>query len=144
MVDGPIRLAGHSAGGHLVSRMICDDTKLELSVTSRIEHTLSISGLYDLRPLLHTALNDTLQLNLDEAKQESAALRMPDSFPCATAWVGGDERPEFIRQAQMWAMLWKGLDARIECIIEGEHNHFTVIDGLRDPDSDITKAFVGQ
>ena len=27
-VDGPIRLAGHSAGGHLVSRMVCRDAPL--------------------------------------------------------------------------------------------------------------------
>jgi len=84
--------------------------------------------------MLHTALNDTLQLDLAEAKQESAPLRMPDGFPSATA---------FIRQAQLWTTLWKGFDAKIECVIDADHNHFTVINGLRDSGSDITKAFVG-
>ena len=70
-VDGPIRLSGHSAGGHLVTRMVCADSPLEAGVRNRIEHTLSISGLHDLRPLLHTGMNDTLHLDLAEARAEN-------------------------------------------------------------------------
>ncbi len=142
-VEGPIRLAGHSAGGHLVSRMICDDSPLKDEVIRRIEHTLSISGLHDLRPLLHTTLNETLQLDLAEASLESAALHLPYGFPDVTAWVGGGERPEFIRQAELWATLWTGLDAKISCVIDGVHNHFSVIEALREADTEITRAFVG-
>ena len=47
-VPGPIRLSGHSAGGHLVTRLLCNDIKLDCR--DRIEHVLSISGLHDLRP----------------------------------------------------------------------------------------------
>ena len=32
LVAGPIRLAGHSAGGHLVTRMLCDDSRLDPAV----------------------------------------------------------------------------------------------------------------
>ena len=44
LVAGPIRLAGHSAGGHLVTRMLCDDSRLESSVYSRIAGTLNDLG----------------------------------------------------------------------------------------------------
>jgi acetyl esterase/lipase len=141
-VDGPIRLAGHSAGGHLVTRMLCQDTPLHDDVLARIEHTLSISGLHDLRPLLHTKMNDTLKLDIAEATRESAALKLPNGNPSITAWVGGNERPEFIRQAQIFAQMWEGLDADMQCVIDGEHNHFTVIEGLKESDSAITRAFV--
>lgn len=144
MVAGPIRLAGHSAGGHLVSRMICEDTPLGADLLSRIAHTVSISGLHDLRPLLRTAMNETLHLDPEEAAAESAALRRPAGTPGLTCWVGGGERPEFIRQARLLAMMWEGLDARVRAVVEPEHNHFTIIEALRSAESDLTKEFVGQ
>jgi arylformamidase len=142
-IDGPIRLAGHSAGGHLVTRMLCQDTPLHADVSARIEHTISISGLHDLRPLLHTKMNDTLKLDIVEATLESATLKLPNGNPSLTAWVGGHERPEFIRQAQIIAQMWEGLDAVTQCVIDGDHNHFTVIEGLKESESAITRAFVG-
>lgn len=142
-VAGPIHLSGHSAGGHLVTRMICDDTPLPPNVLARIEHTLSISGLHDLRPLMKTAMNDTLHLDAAEAMAESAVLHSPAGTPRVTAWVGGGERPEFIRQARILAAIWQGLDAQTACLVDGDHNHFTVIEGLRQADSAITRMLVG-
>ena len=143
MIAGPIRLSGHSAGGHLASRMICDDTPLDHSITARIDHTLSISGVHDLRPLLKTKLNETLGLDVTSATSESPALRMPNGAPHITAWVGGGERPEFIRQTRILPQIWGGLGAHTNSTVDGDHDHFTVIEGLRDPDSPITYAFVG-
>lgn len=142
-INGPIRLAGHSAGGHLVSRMICSDSKLDTAILQRIEHTLSISGLHDLRPLMMTKMNETLKLTDAEAHAESAALYRPAGFPTLTAWVGGNERPEFIRQSKLIAMMWDGLGAKTECVVDGSHNHFTVIEDLKLADSPITNAFIG-
>ena len=47
LIPGPIRLSGHSAGGPLATRLICDDTALPPAILQRIEATLSISGLHD-------------------------------------------------------------------------------------------------
>ncbi len=143
LVDGPIRLAGHSAGGHLITRLLCDDSPLSSAVQERIAHSLSISGLHDLRPLLHTQMNETLGLELAEARAESAVLAQPALAAPLVCWVGGGERPEFIRQARLLAQMWQGLDAAVTCHIDGDHNHFTVLDGLEDPESPITHAFVG-
>lgn len=143
-VNGPIRLAGHSAGGHLVTRMICADTPLQTAVLERVQHVLSISGLHDLRPLMWTAMNDLLKLDEDEAILESAALQRPLERAHVTAWVGGGELPEFIRQTQLLALMWSGLNAEISKVVEGEHNHFTVLDSLKQPDSPLTRAFVGR
>lgn len=142
-IDGPIRLAGHSAGGHLVSRMVCTDNLLDKAIYSRIEHTLSISGLHDLRPLLQTKMNEILQLDETQATTESPALLRPASNACLTTWVGGVERPEFIRQAKLLPMMWQGLGANTHCVVEKDHNHFTVIEDLKQPDSPITKSFIG-
>ena len=142
-VSGPIRLAGHSAGGHLVTRLLCDDGSLEPEVYDRIASTLSISGLHDLRPLLKTAMNNTLGMTMEEATRESAALHLPRGKSPLTAWVGGSERPEFIRQAELMANIWTGFDVPTHLVIDPGHNHFTVVDGLKDPSSDITRCLVG-
>lgn len=139
---GPIRLTGHSAGGHLATRMICADTPLAADVLGRVEHTLSISGLHDLRPLLHTQMNQTLHMDLAQAIAESPALNMPYGQPHLTTWVGGGERPEFIRQAHLMAQIWDGLDAQTRCMVDGMHNHFTVIEGLKEQSSAIVAALL--
>jgi arylformamidase len=142
-VAGPIRLAGHSAGGHLVTRMLCDDSRLDPSTCDRIVGTLSISGLHDLRPLLKTKMNATLRMTMEEATLESAALHLPRGRSPVTAWVGGDERPEFIRQAELMANVWTGFDVLTRLVVEPGHNHFTVVDGLKDPSSQITATLIG-
>ncbi len=142
LVSGPIRLAGHSAGGHLVTRMMCDDGTLPKKVRERVAHTVSISGLHDLRPLLHTTMNESLQLDESEARTESPALLRPTANTSITAWVGGGERPEFIRQSQLLKIMWEGLDAKISCTLDAQHNHFSVIEGMKDPNSSITQEIL--
>lgn len=142
LVGGPIRIAGHSAGGHLVSRMVCEDTTLVPSIMDRLEHTLSISGLHDLRPLMQTQMNLEQRIDEKEAKAESAALQRPHSRANITAWVGGGERPEFIRQAKLLDLMWRGLDVTTEVVIDGKHDHFSVLTDLKSPSSAITEAFI--
>lgn len=136
---GPIRLAGHSAGGHLVTRMACTGIGLPQEVLDRIEHVVSISGLHDLRPLQFTRMNETLQLDDREACDESPALQVPHEGMHVTAWVGAQERPEFLRQSALIANIWHGLGAHTQLIEAPDRHHFNVIDDLIDPDSALTR-----
>ncbi|MCP8938440.1 alpha/beta hydrolase [Alsobacter sp. SYSU M60028] len=142
-VSGPIRLAGHSAGGHLASRMACIGAPLAPPVQSRIAHVLSISGLHDLRPLMRAELNRTLRLDAEEARAESPALLEPVEGIDVTAWVGELERPEFVRQNDLLANVWTGLGARTRAVRDTGRHHFDVIAGLADPDSPICRSFSG-
>lgn len=142
-VPGPLVLAGHSAGGHLVTRQLCAGAPLPPSVADRIARVVSISGLHDLRPLLHTAINADLHLDPDEARAESPALAEPVAGTRLHAWVGADERPEFRRQAALIANIWTGLGAETSLTIEPGRHHFDVIDALARPDSALVAALVG-
>ncbi|WP_119302790.1 alpha/beta hydrolase [Dongia deserti] len=134
-VAGPIVLAGHSAGGHLVTRMACAGAPLSNAVRERLQHIVSISGLHDLRPLLNTSMNRTLCMDEAEASRESPALLRPRAGVRVTCWVGSRERPEFLRQNALLANIWTGLGARMtEHQAEGRH-HFDVIEDLADPGS---------
>jgi acetyl esterase/lipase len=142
MVAGPIHLTGHSAGGQLAARMVCANSPLSKAVLSRIRNVVPISGLHDLRPLMRTAMNGTLKIDLTEAAAESPALLEPVEGLSITCWVGGGERSEFIRQSALLANMWVGLGAATALVEEADRHHFTVVDGLADPGHPLTRALL--
>ncbi len=129
-VSGPIVLAGHSAGGHLVSRMGCKNAPLNSSTVSRIKMIISISGVHDLRPMMQLDLNETLCVDREEAQLESPALLEPRRGITIACVGGSAERPEFIRQNSLLANVWTGLGVKtIEIFVDGK-NHFDIIQEL--------------
>jgi len=142
-VDGPIILAGHSAGAHLALRQICEDSSIHPKILSRLVSVAGISGVYDLRPLLMTELNWVLGLSSQEAAAESPVLRRPKVDVPVTLWVGNQERPEFLRQSRVMEMMWLGLGARMRLIEEPGAHHFSVLDGLSIASSPLLDAILG-
>lgn len=129
-VDGPMTLAGHSAGGHLVARMTAPGM-LPDDVSTRLAHVVPISPLSDLRPLMRTSMNADLKLDEDEAVSESP-INQPVPPMRVTVWVGGAERPAFLDQAQWLAEAWD-----CDRVVVPDRHHFDVIDALKDPDGDL-------
>lgn len=136
-VRGPIVLTGHSAGGHLVARMLCEDG-LSPETAARLKRVVPISPLSDLRPLLETQMNADLRLDAGEAARESPALSKKHFDVPVTVWVGGAERPAFLDQARGLADAWQNT----KLVIDPERHHFDVIDGLRDPESPLMRALL--
>lgn len=139
---GPIRLAGHSAGGHLAARLASDPALLPGGVRARLGGVLSISGLHDLRPLTLAAMNGVLRLDAAEALAESPALAPPPAIP-ATAWVGGDERPEFLRQSALLVERWRRAGGTARLVVQPDLHHMTIVAGLTGAQSPITRAWLG-
>jgi acetyl esterase/lipase len=144
MVPGPIRLSGHSAGGHLATRMVCEDTPLAAGIAERIERIVSISGLHDLRPLRLHSMNTKLHLDEGEATAESAALHTPLRGFDVTAWVGAGERPEYLRQSALLTEAWGNKGLNTQLVADPGRHHFNVIDGLKIPDHPLARAFAGE
>ncbi len=142
MVDGPVILTGHSAGGQLVARMMTTTSPLDEAILKRIRHVLAISGLHDLRPIMKRAMNAQLRIDMAEAQSESPALLEPLSDIRLTCWVGGAERAEFIRQNALLANIWTGLGAATEVVVEPDRHHYTVLDGLTDVSHPLTRALL--
>lgn len=136
LIAGPVLLTGHSAGGHLVARLLCRDILLDPDVRARIRRAVPISPLSDLRPFLETSMNATLGLDADEAESESPVLHPAPDVP-VTVWVGAEERPAFLDQARWLVRAW-GAEHRVA---PGRH-HFDVIDDLQVPESPLIRTLV--
>ena len=128
---------GHSAGGHLAAALVATDWRAlyPKAPADLVPAAYSISGVFDLAPLLQTSVNQDLRLDAAQARRLS-----PQFWPIAAgrifdAVAGGLESSEFKRQSRAIAQTWQqtGAQARYE-EVPGT-NHFTVIDPLSDPQS---------
>jgi arylformamidase len=132
-----IMVFGHSAGGHLTACMVATDWKT-LAIDAPpdlvpIGH--SISGVFDLEPLIHVSMNQDLKLDATEAQRVSPLQWPVSQGRIFDAVVGGLESSEFLRQSQIIADTWRerGANTRYEPI--AGTNHFTIVDALSDPKS---------
>jgi arylformamidase len=134
-------VAGHSAGGHLAAMLMCAvwptfDTRLPKDLW---KGALPISGLYDLRPLVHVDwLNADLRLDESSALALSPAFMPPATRAPVMTCVGGDESSEFLRQNALLRERWRGAFAG-DIAMPGRH-HFSVVDGLADQKSALFHA----
>ncbi|MBV1895837.1 MAG: alpha/beta hydrolase [Rhodobacteraceae bacterium] len=132
--EGPIAVTGHSAGGHLSARML-DKAIVYQAVADRITAVVPISPLSDLRDMLKTTMNDDFGMDEAAAIAESPVFMTDPHQSKVTVWVGSDERPAFLDQAQWLADAWKARQ-----FIAPDENHFTVIEAMCDADSEMVKV----
>jgi acetyl esterase/lipase len=134
---GPVVATGHSAGGHLAARMVCEGV-LDAGLAARVVRSVPISPLADLEPLRATQMAETLQLTEADVASESPAFLARRPGCDVTVWVGGQERPAFLWQARLLSETW-------DCpwhVAPGRH-HFDVIDDLADPGSLLVETLAG-
>lgn len=123
----PVVAAGHSAGGHLAACL--------LALESEVDAAYSISGLFDLRPLIGTPLNKALALDEEEAVRQSPLFWAPPAGKTLDAVVGASESGEYHRQSRLIVDAWgqAGVHTRYETL--PTLNHFSILAALADPGS---------
>lgn len=130
-----IVVAGHSAGGHLAAMMLAClwpvfSSKLPADL---VKGALSISGLHDLEPIMHTPfLQPSLQLTREQALQASPALLPAPAQGVLYTVTGGDESEEFQRQNRLIREAW-GEQRVPVCESLPGLNHFSVLEALAQP-----------
>jgi arylformamidase len=131
---------GHSAGGHLAAAMLATDwAALYPKVPADLVPAgYSVSGVFDLAPLVGISVNQDLRLTAEVARKLSPLFWPVKSGRVFDAAAGGLESDEFKRQSQTVAQTWRqsGVETRYEEV--AGTNHFTVIDRFADPQSAMT------
>ena len=137
-------LCGHSAGGHLAAAMVATDwpalyPKAPADLTPA---GYSVSGLFDLAPLVGISMNQDLQLDPDEARRVSPLFWPVPAGRTFDAVAGGLESGEFKRQSEALAKTWRERGAQTRYEELAGANHFTALDPLADPQSAMTARVV--
>ena len=113
-------IAGSSAGAHLTAMCARD-----AEIASLIDGVALLSGVYDLRPLVKTPMNDPLHLTMETAANVSPQLLPFTSFaPQALLAVGTHEPEEFIRQNGEFASYLAVNNIATTAIVVDNRDHF--------------------
>ena len=142
--DRRMAVYGHSAGGHLAAVLVATDWRAlyPKAPTGLIPAGYAISGVFDLASLTGISVNQDLRLDAAAARALSPLVWPVAAGRIFDAVVGGLESSEFKRQSRTLAETWQQAGARTRYQEFVGANHFTVIDPLSDPQSDMTGRVV--
>ena len=109
---------------HVIGRSISKG-ELPKPILDRIKHVMLLSPIADLKPLLYTDKKDELHLTEEVADAETlSSLDLAEKMN-VTIWVGADERPIYLEQAQQLATAW-----RCSWVKSRNRHHLDIADGL--------------
>lgn len=130
-----ITVAGHSAGGHLAAMMLACDWKAWATdlPADLVKSALSISGLYDLEPIMHTAfLQESLRLTPEDALKASPAFMPRPKHGKLYTVAGVDESEEFLRHNVLIQKAWGERTVPV-CEAMIRLNHFSIVEAFAQP-----------
>ena len=111
-------LGGHSAGAHLA---------LAVATRTQVDGLVLVSGVYDLRPIVLTTINEPLGLDEVEAL-ELSPISAEFRYICASeVLVGGDESPSFKAQSEVGFDYLTDSGSVAELITIAGLDHFDII-----------------
>ena len=122
-----IFLLGSSAGAHLAAMSLLtdwDDYQLPSNV---IKGATLLSGIYDLRPIVKTYINEPLVMNEQLAEGLSPLFLVKKSTAQIIISWGEHETSEFKRQSIDFSNKWKKMGNTCTIFEEKNTNHFDIL-----------------
>ena len=139
-----IHVAGHSAGGHLTAMMAAClwDVFDPALPKDLVKGALSLSGLNDLEPIMHTPfLQPSLKLTPEQVRKASPA-RLPAPARGKLYSISGAlESGEFHRQAKLIRDAW-GRERVPVCELIPGLDHFTILEACAEPASRVHRLLL--
>ncbi len=133
-IAGPVVVTGWSAGGHLTA-LLLDHPKVAAG--------LAISGVFELGPLRDVPhVDDLVRLSEDEVQELSPMRRPGVAKPLSLAY-GTAELPALVAASRDFHARRAAAHLPGDLVPIVRANHFTVLDGLRQPDSVLLRTVLG-
>lgn len=138
-----ICVCGSSAGGHLAGMLLAKDWQQDYDLPAQAvpRSVLTLSGLFDLQPLLATHINDWMRLDDTAAIRNSPRFLLPDASTHGQCQLrvscGEFESHEFKRQSRDYLAAWQARCLPGQWVNAPTTNHFDLPLQLADPQSTI-------
>ncbi|XP_074900207.1 kynurenine formamidase isoform X2 [Buteo buteo] len=141
-----IYLCGHSAGAHLAAMVLSTDWT-EYGVVPDIKGAVLVSGVYDLEPILHTYVNDALNMSREVAQRNSPMLCISPAAPAAATCevlvaVAQHDSPEFRRQSQEYGQALRAAGWSVSLLDLAGVDHFDIIEKLAEDSYVLTQVIL--
>lgn len=137
-----IYIAGNSAGAHLAAMLMTQDWMRHGLPRAPIAGAILVTGIFDLRPILRTQVNEDVRLSADDVLPLSPQfLPLHCRLPAIVA-VGGAEPQLWIEQSRRFGakLSATGSDVRL-MELPGLH-HFSITHSLSDSTAPLTRAIL--
>ena len=127
-------IGGHSSGGHLCGVALVTDWKKDFGLPSdTVKGGLCMSGMYDLKPVRLSARSSYIKFT-DAMEVALSSQRHLDSLNVpVTVTYGGNETPEFQRQARDFAAAVAAAGKPVRLAEAANYNHFEMAESLGNP-----------
>lgn len=140
-----IHVCGSSAGGHLAGMLLTGGWHADYGVPEDVVRGAApLSGLFDLRPLVHTHINEWMRLSEEDTIRNSPALQPPGMGCPLIVSYGETETAEFKRQSDDYLAAWQARGHPGQYVAMPGTNHFDIVLTLNDPASPLTCAILAQ
>ena len=139
-----IYLSGSSAGAQLAAMVMLATWEAYELPQNVIKGATLLSGIYDLRPLCHTYVNDPLKMDQAEALSQSPQFMDLSGMPPAIICWGENETAQFKRQSQEFAIALQQAGTEVESFELPGYNHFDIVHALADPRTKLGSRVLAQ
>jgi arylformamidase len=129
-----IVVGGHSVGAQLAATV---------AAVAPLDGLLGISGLYDLEPLRHTKINETIAMDAATAARNAPIHLPPRNASRLVLSAGEREQAEFHRQQADYAAAWRSWGGDVTEVPAPGLDHFSIALELTHPESALSRALLG-
>ena len=135
-----IHVTGHSAGGHLAAMLLATDWAALGVPADVLKSVVPISGVFEVEPVMHTSVQEAVQLTADMAARNSPLFLSTESRPPVAVTVGTSESEEFRRQSKAYAEALTAQGLSVDHFEMSDQNHFSILTESTEPGNRLTKT----
>jgi len=135
-----IHVTGHSAGGHLAAMLLATDWAALGVPADVLKSVVPISGVFEVEPVMHTSVQEAVQLTADMAARNSPLFLSTESRPPVAVTVGTSESEEFRRQSKAYAEALTAQGLSVDHFEMPDQNHFSILTESTEPGNRLTKT----